>query len=827
MKICQIYTIINRIDKGANMADVKMVDFLLQYFMQLRFNEMPVEVRAKFDDYAKNDDFRGHMKEWKARLAGNSLPDPNDANGSWNLSEDEWKELFREFQSAFRKMDTNRKKFTNSVDFSVNNKDAIEFLDEYFGAGKLFDKATASVAAETQIQVLAGVLNAHKDVLEIQLSEWGLTGGDFSYNDLLKGIKDKKYNTDSDFQSKLKNVAYYITAYTTNPYYKNDDLIRALGGYTYDFKDIQEGFDDKAVDPAKLAVFKTEYDILLRRLAHKDKVRNVFPSDKIKSAFDTAKSNVAYDDKSSPDYIPPKRQDEITPLQRISEWADETYADIFEKYVKFKGDRLYFSPNAKNIVAAIHKAKVKPTDGIKGVLDKAGDIEKGLLYKSPKATDHFKWFTKTMGELGSTMPKAFEGALRNGRQMHAIIEEMILIAVRDGKVDEAKTAMEVLSVIKYGYTTSKIMDALGKEKLSIFSDGKLSWNKNEGMKFVTTALDKSIKTAFMGIGYGITMVGNALNLSGSKFNGQRGRLKNKQSEWETQNANDKAAADARRNAMNAQDQTLIQQENQNKNDVNQNLQPGQQVITDANFNQQKTNLENARTAETAEKNRLDQRAQDPAYQTAKNNVDRYNELIQEQNTVNQNIPAVQGQINQFNTQIQQIQQNPNMSQQEKDMRSQGLVQAKIQAEDQLAEMQQRQTAIPTELAQITGNPNWATDQRLVQQHEQEVQNYNDTVDQNNAQEDRIKKWKSATDSIDEINKRISERDEVMNKWDEDHKDKFMELMAYWDMLETGRNTHMGKMYNWKPIKAGNAQKKFDGQKQTIISDYLSGYSYAA
>ena len=244
-----------------------------------------------------------------------------------------------------------------------------------------------------------------------------------------------------------------------------------------------------------MAVFKTEYDILLRHLAHKDKVRNVFPSDKIKSAFDTAKSNVAYDDKNSPDYVPPKRKDEITPLQRMSEWADETYADIFEKYTKFKGDRLYFSPNAKNIVAAIHKAKVKPTDGIKGVLDKAGDIEKGLLYKSPKATDHFKWFSKTMGELGSTMPKAFEGALRNGRQMRAIIEEMILIAVRDGKVDEAKTAMEVLSVIKYGYTTSKIMDALGKEKLSIFSDGKLSWNKNEGMKFVTTALDKSIKTA--------------------------------------------------------------------------------------------------------------------------------------------------------------------------------------------------------------------------------------------------------------------------------------------------------------------------------------------
>lgn len=807
------------------MADVKMADFLLQYFMQLRFNEMPPEVRAQYDAYAKSDDFRGHMKEWKARLAGHDLPDPNGPD--YHLAEDEWKELFREFQSAFRKMDTNRKNFVNAVDFGINNKDAIEFLDEYFGAGKLFDKATASPAAEAQIQVLANVLNSYKNILEIQFSEWGLTGGDFSYNDLTKGIKDKKYNTDSDFQTKVKNVAYYLTAYTTNPYYKNDELIRALGGNAFDFKDIQEGFDDKAVDPAKLNAFKTEYDILLRTLAHKDKIRDVFPSDKIKTAFNTAKENVAYDDKNSKDYVPPKRDDELTPLQQLSKWADDTYADVFEKYTKFKGDRLYFSPQAKQIVAAIHKAKVKPTDGIKGVMDKAGDIEKGLLYKSPKATEHFKWFTKTMGELSNTMPKAFEGALRNGRQMHAIIEEMIMIAVRDGKVDEAKSAMEVLSVIKYGYTTSKIMDALGKEKLSIFSDGKLSWNKNEGMKFVTTALDKSIKTAFMGIGYGITMVGNAINLSGSKFNGRRGRMMGKQQEWATQNAADKAAAQTRKNTLNTQDQALIQQENQNKSDVNQNLQPGQRTITDANFQQQKTDLETARTAEDAEKTRLEQRAQDPAYMASAQRVNEYNNLLQEQTSYQQNQPVLTQQIAGLDNQIQAIQTDPNMSQTEKDMRSQGLIQTKIETQNQLAQINQRLADIPNELNAITTNPNWTNDQHIVQQHQAETQAYNNTVDQNNAQEDRIKKWENATKSIEEINERISKRDEVMDKWDDNHKDKYLELMAYWDMLETGRNTHMGKMYNWKPIKAGNAQKKFDVQKQTIISDYLSGYSYAA
>ena len=50
------------------MADVEMGDFLLQYYMQRRFNTMPATVRAQFDVYAKSDDFRGNMKDWKKKL---------------------------------------------------------------------------------------------------------------------------------------------------------------------------------------------------------------------------------------------------------------------------------------------------------------------------------------------------------------------------------------------------------------------------------------------------------------------------------------------------------------------------------------------------------------------------------------------------------------------------------------------------------------------------------------------------------------------------------------------------------------------------------------
>ena len=50
------------------MADVSMEIFLMQYYMQLHFNNMPAEVFAQFQDYAKKDDFRGNMKHWKKHL---------------------------------------------------------------------------------------------------------------------------------------------------------------------------------------------------------------------------------------------------------------------------------------------------------------------------------------------------------------------------------------------------------------------------------------------------------------------------------------------------------------------------------------------------------------------------------------------------------------------------------------------------------------------------------------------------------------------------------------------------------------------------------------
>ena len=800
------------------MADnIKMEEFLLQYFMQLRFNNMPAEVMAKFKDYAAADDFRGNMKHWKKHLMENGqpkpMPDPTQQNGPYFLTDEEWGKLFREFQNAFRRLDSNQSKFTNSIDFGIDNEKTQQFLKEYFGSGRLFDKSTASPEAEIEIANLKTILENNSNLFSVKLSEWNL----ISYKDLLDGINKKKYNTDTEFQDKLKDVSRYIAYYSGELGVQFDDTAS---------NKILEGFDDPQVDPQKLQNFKSEYDILLRKLAKDDKLRAQFSSEKINTAFDTAKQYIGYDDPNSKDYVPPKRKDELTLWQQIKKEAGDTYADIFEKYIKFNGDRLYFSDQAKQIVAGIHKAKIKPTDGIDGVLNKAADIKKTLLYKSPQATEHFDWFTKTMSEIKDTMPKAFEGALKNGRQMRAIIEELIMKAVREGKEKEAKSAMEVLSVIKYGYTTSKIMDALGKEEVSIFSDKNLSWNKNAGVQFITNALDKSIKFAFMGIGYGITMAGNAIKLSGSKFHGNRDRMKSAQTNWENENQANLQQKRQMQATLDNQDRQLIQVEQQNKANVNQGMQ-GANIITDTNLQQHKNNLTNLENANSTERTRLDNILETQQYKDAKNATENHAQLTAQIQQLNQKEQQLNADLTRIQQELANLQTNTNMSDAEKNARATMLVQQQQSKSTELADVQQKKNQANTTLNNIQNNPQWQQQQQLVQTHNQQEQAYNQNVTQANTLSSRIIQWENATKNIEELNQRIDKREDEINQWDENHKDKYKELMAYWDMLETGRDSHTGKMYNWggRGLSAKKAQQRFDTQKQTYINDYLNNYSY--
>lgn len=810
---------------------VKMDDFLLEYFRRLHFNAMSIEQFVQFCEYVKAKDFSGNMKEWAETLLEKdsatgqyiqvnklyirkSLPDPTDAAGGYELSDEEWQKLFRAFQNTFRAMAANK----NS--FKYNDK-AIKFLDQYFGDNtKLFSNPTASPEATAQIQVLKQLLTDKRSQLQSMLG--GYLSDDFTYQDLLNGIESKKYDTDPKFQKKLQDIASALAWNIES----NPNVKAALGiNDAPDFSAITDPsrFEASGITTGRLDAFKAQYGELLGELYKNSKAYEAFSandSSKISKKLEEAKSRMQYGDKQSDDYVPPKRKDELTfPQRMFDEWG-KTYSECLEKYTKLKGDRLYFSPQAKQIVAAIDKQKIKPTDGLGKVIENASKIKDALKYKSPTAAKHFGWFATTMEELKSTMPKAFNGALKNGRQLRALIEEMILKAVREGKMAEAKTAMEVLSVIKYGYTTSKIMDTLGKTDLSIFSDKGLSWNKNEGVKFVTTALDKSIKAAFMGIGYGITIAGNAYKLSGSKFNGNRDRLKSAQESWEQQ------TLDA------YHDITQQQQYDRDMRDANQQTLDNMATnaafphggINDANIAQHRDDLAQSQSREERLNMRLDDarkqqteipnkinEIQQQITQNAAAQVQTNNEITATNNRINwlqseitnpatpaANLPTYQNELNYLQNAVLPYYTN------------------------QLNQIQAQQVSL---------NRNLNRYQRLQANMGNIITNRENALTQkqreNQRTEIRLNAWTDAKDTVNYLSERITKRETAIAEWDDKHRDQYKELMAYWDFLETGRNTHSGKMYSWMPGNAKNKQAAFDKNKDAMMANYLADYDYTS
>lgn len=800
------------------MAQVSMNDFLLQYMMQMRIQKMDPAVMAQFTSYIGKDDFRGHMKEWRNNLMeqvggkwrAKDMPDPNGPD--YELNDEEWKKLFIEFRSAFRAMAANRKELEGSVNFGNKNEKALEFLNNYFGTGKLFSQATASQNAENEISRLLGIITSNKSAFTTFLNVNKL----IDYDTLTQGLQQKKYNTSATFQEQLEQVVQYIS-------YQRSIGQFAIDTSSCDLDAITNGFTDDDTDLTSTPEFQDfkngEYDILLREIYGKSKIRDAFPSEKIKNAYNKAKELTGYDDENSKDYVPPKKQDELNPFQRFSEFVDDTYADVFEKYVKFQGDRLYFSPQAKEIVSAIHKAKIKPTDGLDKVLESTGKIAEGLRFKSPTAAEHFDWFTKTMKSIKAKMPKAFEGALRNGRQMRAVISELIKTAVENGKEKEAKTAMEVLSVIRYGFTTSKIMDTLKETDFTLFSDSKLSWNKNEATQFITKALDKSVKFAFMGIGYGITIAGNAIWQSGIKYNKKRDdRLKNDDELNKQRDRLDKQTSRMQTRA------TALQ--TKRHDDVNQGVTSPADTITESNLATHQGNLATRKANADAERARLQgiHSANPNAFDAVQRHTDatrKVTEAEAKQRTLKDEIKKIKDRLN-------AVRNSSSMSAEEKEARIKQITETElIPKKDERLVALQEERSNRNIVRTIERDPQWGAYQALERSYNTDLTALQAEDHQNQELENRLNKWDSATRAINELNTQITNNQNTLSTWDEDHNTKYTELMAYWDMLETGRDFHTGKMYNWGTLKKSTAQKNFDTEKNTYIADYLAQYGRIA
>ena len=840
------------------MAYTDMNDFLKRYFRQMHVNHMPPEVVARLQDDYKKGTLNKDQLDWiskyftvtDGKLTRNSLPDPaSDAELEPNTQA---RKLYVEIYKTLAKM-----KGVSHL-YTLKDQDATDFLNRWFDTERLQDGKPAFSIPQANAQTEASIKNflnllgygdtplsqdetqtadqIKQIIRENTLKDNGtdkVFDDQYAVNDFLQKCKDGKYNSDNKVQDKLLKVASALKNHVLS-HYDADEIptVKALKPLYQDLENISSdyAFDKIEITNENLKEFrKNKLPIILKTLYENGNVRAKFKDyDQSKIVTDQlekySENKIAWQDSQNDNYVQPKLDDVRTPLQQLEKWAGDTYNNTLKKYEELRGGHLFFGAHAKEICKAIDKEKIKPADGLAGLLAKKDAIKKRLENKNTES--HFDWFTKTMEELSPQIPKAIEGCWKDARQMKCVIQNIILKATDPRTATEedfkkAKTAMEIMTVMKYGMMTSKVMDALKQEDFKIFSDGELSWNKNEGIQFVTKCFDKSIKAAFLGVGYGITFIRNKIMMSGMKFkdkNNQKGALKARMEEERSRLATKQAA-----------DQSVS----------NEKINTWQQDIADQTAEAAHLrNLISRQPAREANYQRLihDQqnimnrtRANHDLGEAAKNKIDENEKLCEKFRTLQAERRTLRKELKDLEKQMDPLR---------------GLNDAPAMAKAQVIQSkitpkQEKYDEVYNKMKELTErlrDPAYKADLRNARA---DMATYQADYDEYNKAKEKHeyldKKYQAliadpvaeknarlteATEKITELNDNINEENEAMRNWPEQNRNKLKELEDFWNFLQTGKATTWG-------LSTSRAQEKFDENKNMLLQQYVSRHGMAA
>ena len=324
-------------------------DYLLLYFRQKHFDGMPDPVRARFDEYAERDDFRGDMKTWKRDLlesdgvTNKPLPDAKK-----ELDADGWESLFKSLQNAFIAMSANKESFKD-------NDDATKFLEEYFGdpKTKIFSLpeidtriiAPLNLFITTIIKDTDG-FRRFDDIFDYDIDE---------YKSFVKALDKGKYKEDLNVRKKLNRIVSSIAGSLESGEIPESLATKlSSAGLTVDvLNNIINGLNKEAnVDPANLKRFKDEYQIILNTLHDKPKIYDVFKqydNGKISTQLDEAIKKTDYTGKiNEKDLVYEKRPDVKNLRQKYESWKKDTYKNYFRKYMTAHHDRIFFNQRKHN-----------------------------------------------------------------------------------------------------------------------------------------------------------------------------------------------------------------------------------------------------------------------------------------------------------------------------------------------------------------------------------------------------------------------------------------------------------------------------------------------
>ena len=759
------------------MAEVmdNVKDFIEKYCKILHLANMPTNVRARFDKYAETKSFDGDMKRWPDLLELADRVKNGDLDALPTLRDEKWKDLYNDFQGIFETMSE------HTDDFKYKDETTKKFFETWYGDGKLFNKSQPIDGLEDRIAHFAQFLEKNKTNLLFSFNknknDFNYGEYKFDYDKFIRDIKAKKYLTDTDMRNSLFQVVQYTQNYanrnSSKMWYMVEEWPEKVEKYDFSQPVIGPG---GSVIASALPLdtdewFKVKYNRgfkhraqeIFNRLLTSSAVLEDFTKydyrGEVAKHIQQAIKETDYANETSDNYIPPIYDDQKNFLQRVDDKLDKFKENQIDPWANvLRGTRRYFSDYARNIIEGISSVKIKekdgktrkikPTDGLKGILDNAEAIKAKIQEKDKKATKHFDWFTKKLKIYSDKMSKAFDGAFRNPKQMRAIVSQIIVDAVNEGKVAEAKSALEVLSTMKYGIMHSRTMDALGKEDMSVLSDKGLSWNKYEGVKFVTSAMDKTAKFAIMTVGRGLAAARNQFIFRNNlKFRGNTKTIEKAHENWKQKNS-----IDSTNNATLGAVEKELQREARRQHSIDVWL----------NRHGGKNNIENDVNAYNQLGNDVETLQQQ--IQNKTNEREQKNELLyQIQQALdaanNQQTPSA-GLVDQYGNPISQNNTTAQLAAQ------------KQQLEAEIAQLDQDVADITNDVA--NKNTHMANDKN-------KIDTYQTFLDKSN----------EAQDNIDALNTQKQQLTDAQKTWKEDHKDKdkYMELMAFWDMLESFWKSH--------------------------------------
>lgn len=554
--------------RGVKMADanVSFKNFMLNWFKAYHLANMDEPRRERWKDlrgkkYEDVLDDNGNLvkriwlddkrtdgqKGWgdKEGNLNTTLPEPE-------LSEEDWEKFYTICRDTIRNINSKREDLRRAA------PDAPFPIDKWFATKddeaeyKPFSSQTIDENLKNKFKNLGDLIVKSVDLQQLLEPNFN---DDYSFGTFVKELQSGNYsehpqqiiqhlqrtlghlrqNLNLNFQNKLDNIQSetvdkLLSTFGLNA--RSDDLATKCEQLQNHLNKLYSEIDpeNEKINKHQLNQFKDPhvYQEILKALYASDKegkksaFYNQFASNggsQITGWMSESVDGNNYE--SGANVLIPKFEDELnikeTWNKKISDFNDEH----FKRFADRASRHIYVEPKAKTVVDAILKEKLSSKDGLSKILEKKDSIIKCVKAKDPSAGKGVDFLFEALEYINNSgdMDKAFEGALRNGRKMEAIAFEIIKYALNKGKVAEAKVALETLAVMRYDTFTSAHWDKVkeANKNLSIFGSKDLSWNKNEGVQFVTNALDKTI-------GFGINAIFWAAVITRNKIQHARGKI---------------------------------------------------------------------------------------------------------------------------------------------------------------------------------------------------------------------------------------------------------------------------------------------------------------